>query len=71
MANMEGFGESRYDEPGPSSVIAGARDRMDSARRQLADVDHKVRDFVMEHPIASLVGALAIGYAVGRVLRKL
>ena len=78
MANVEGFsqsgrttGEAGWDEPAAASVIAGARDRLHDARRQLVQVDRKVRDFVVEHPFASLIGALAVGYAVGRVLRRL
>jgi hypothetical protein len=58
-------------EPMGSSMVERARGKVDDARAALADADRKVRGFVLEHPLASLVGALAVGYAVGRLLRKL
>ena len=41
----------------------------EDAREALAEFDERVRTFVAEHPVASVVGALTAGYFVGRLLR--
>ena len=71
MATMD-YGRIETDlEPTGPSVVERAREKIDGARAAMTDADQKVRSFVLEHPFASLVGALAVGYVVGRMLRKL
>ena len=40
-------------------------------RAQFERLDGELRDFVRERPILALLGAVAAGYVVGRVLRRL
>ena len=40
-------------------------------RAQFERLDGELRDFVKERPILALLGAVAAGYVVGRVLRRL
>jgi hypothetical protein len=63
--------ETEFEPMSGPSVVEQARVKIDDARAALSDADRKVRGFVQEHPVATLVGALALGYVVGRVLRKL
>ena len=37
---------------------------------KLARVDTEVRAFVKERPVLALLGAIAAGYLIGRVLRR-
>jgi ElaB/YqjD/DUF883 family membrane-anchored ribosome-binding protein len=37
-------------------------------REGLAEMDQRTRSLVREHPIATVLGAVAIGYVVGRLL---
>jgi hypothetical protein len=71
MANVEFERvETEFEPMGPGAVER-ARMKIEDARAAMSDADRKVRGFVLEHPFVSLVGALAVGYAVGRLLRKL
>lgn len=72
MANLdEGRLQTMDFETSGPSVVEQARGKIEDARAALSDADRKVRGFVQEHPVATLVGALALGYVVGRLLRKL
>ena len=37
---------------------------------QVKEYDVRLREFVEEHPVASIAGAAAIGYMLGRLLRR-
>ncbi|MCB1155424.1 MAG: hypothetical protein H6684_10550 [Deltaproteobacteria bacterium] len=47
-----------------------AQERYAQAQESLAEFDKTARRFIHEHPIASLAGALAAGYFVGRIASK-
>lgn len=44
--------------------------RLDEAKEQLSALNLKVKAFVKENPGTSLLGALALGYVVGRLVSK-
>ena len=44
--------------------------RLDEAKQQLDTVNRKVQAFVRENPGTSLLGALALGFVVGRLVSK-
>lgn len=50
---------------GPRSLM----DREGQMTQELARVDQEVRAFVKERPVLALIGAIAAGYLLGRVLR--
>ncbi|RMG19575.1 MAG: hypothetical protein D6729_04830 [Deltaproteobacteria bacterium] len=52
-------------EPGASLEV-----RLASLREGLAEADRRTRDFVREHPLLSLAGAVAAGYLVGRLFSR-
>ena len=58
-----------------SDVIEPLRAQAEAATDQLkhrfAPVDNWVREMARERPIVALAGAAAIGYLVGRLIRKL
>ena len=69
MQNPEDYGRTAFDDT--PRLTDRARDRVQDVRAKLADADKTVRSFVHEHPFVSLLGALAVGYGVGRILRRL
>jgi len=46
------------------------QDKIGQLREGLSDVDERVRGFVKERPFASVLGALAAGYFIGRLIAK-
>jgi hypothetical protein len=50
---------------------SGAEDINNEMRAQIERLDGELRDFVKERPIMALLGAVAAGYVVGRVMRRL
>lgn len=44
--------------------------RLKEAQAQLATINQKVQAFVKENPGTSLLGALALGYVVGKLVSK-
>jgi hypothetical protein len=62
--------ESGRAERGPRDGAARSRAVAAQTRRDLAAVDHELRAFVRERPLASLLGALAFGYLAGRMLAR-
>jgi len=42
----------------------------DQVEPVLADLDQRARQLVSDHPIATLLGAVAAGYLAGRVLAR-
>jgi len=51
-----------------TSTAAATADRGE-INAQLEHLDQEVRAFVKERPILALLGAVAAGYVVGRILR--
>ncbi len=47
-----------------------AEDVGDDMTVQLARVDSELRRLVKERPVMALLGAVAVGYVVGRILRR-
>lgn len=62
-------------QSGPRSVLNGIEDNiapaMDAARDSLADFNERALAFARERPVACLVGAVAVGFLVGKLASKL
>ena len=54
--------------------LAAAKERLgpklDEAKQQLDALNVKVKGFVKENPCTALLGALAVGFVVGRLVSK-
>ena len=48
----------------------GIEDKLEDLRDGLGSVDERVREFVRDRPFATLIGALATGYFIGRIIAK-
>jgi len=46
------------------------QDKIGQLREGLGDVDVRVRGFVKERPFATVFGALAVGYFLGRLIAR-
>jgi hypothetical protein len=44
--------------------------QIEDARRNLGDLNNKVVKFIREHPGTCLLGALAVGFVVGRIASR-
>ncbi len=44
--------------------------QLDQARRDLSDLNHRTVRFIRENPGTCLIGAVAIGYLVGRIASR-
>ncbi len=64
MEHGSRVGESHQNGPLPGDLQV----RISRLREGLAELDQRTRSMVREHPIASVVGAVALGYVVGRLL---
>lgn len=53
-----------------ATVTAGGK-AADSASDELERIDHDLRAFVKERPVLALLSAIAAGYMIGRVMRRL
>ena len=53
-----------------TDTAAGNEDTREM-RAQIERLDGELRDFVKERPILALLGAVAAGYVIGRVMRRL
>ena len=53
-----------------SEVQAQAAAQIEAAREALGDVDRKVRGFVKENPGLCLLGAVAAGFVIGRIVSR-
>jgi ElaB/YqjD/DUF883 family membrane-anchored ribosome-binding protein len=42
----------------------------DEIERRLLDTDRQVRSFVRENPTATVVGAVALGFLIGRMVTR-
>jgi len=58
----------------PQDPLAAAKERLgprlDEAKQQLDMLNVKVKAFVKENPGTSLLGAMALGFVVGRLVSK-
>lgn len=43
-------------------------DQADAVAERVRDLDLRARDFVREYPTATVVGAVAVGFLIGRLL---
>jgi hypothetical protein len=43
----------------------------DEVQERLQELDQRVRKLCREHPVAMLVGTLAVGFVVGRIVTRL
>jgi ElaB/YqjD/DUF883 family membrane-anchored ribosome-binding protein len=66
---------------GGNGVVNTARDalaralpiddeRLDAVAEQARDLDRRARAFVREHPTATVLSAVALGFLLGRLLRS-
>lgn len=44
--------------------------QIDEARRSLSDLNTRITDFIRERPGACLLGALAVGFVIGRIASR-
>lgn len=44
--------------------------QIDEARHTLSDLNTRVTDFIRERPGACLLGALAVGFVIGRIASR-
>lgn len=56
--------ETHHNGPLPDELQV----QISRVREGLAELDQRTRSVVREHPIASVIGAVAAGYFVGRLL---
>lgn len=72
-----------YQQPmsGGNGVVNTARDvlaralpiddeRIDAVAEQARELDRRARAFVREHPTATVLSAVALGFVLGRLLRS-
>jgi hypothetical protein len=63
-ASSEGAGGSQVDgEP-------ASRPPLDELKDRLEQINERVKGFIKERPVACLVGAVALGYAIARIARR-
>lgn len=46
------------------------RPQIEEAKRRLSTLDDTVTDYIKENPGKCLIGALAVGYLIGKIARK-
>ena len=51
-------------------VGARVRPQIEEAKRRLSSLDENVTDYIKENPGKCLLGALAVGYLIGKIARK-
>lgn len=54
-----------------SAIADQAAEHLDDVREELDAVDKRVRTVVDEYPLASLFGAVAVGYLVARLTSRI
>jgi ElaB/YqjD/DUF883 family membrane-anchored ribosome-binding protein len=45
-------------------------EQLDAVAEQVRDLDRRARAFVREHPTATVLSAVAVGFLLGRLLRS-
>jgi ElaB/YqjD/DUF883 family membrane-anchored ribosome-binding protein len=53
-----------------SRVLPVDDERIDAVAEQARDLDRRARAFVREHPTATVLSAVALGFLLGRLLRS-
>jgi hypothetical protein len=51
-------------------IAADLGPRIEEAKERLREVNERAIAFIKERPVTCIVGALAVGYLIGRVLRR-
>ena len=51
-------------------IHARVAPQLEEARRNLSDLNERVKSFVREHPGTCLIGALAFGFVVGKIAAR-
>ena len=46
------------------------RPQIEEAKKRLSDLDETVTDYIKENPGKCLIGALAVGFLIGKIARK-
>lgn len=73
---MDNHAQSSTDDPIRAARDAAVRflpidpDQVDAVADRVRDLDHRARELVREYPTATVVGAVAIGFVIGRLLRR-
>ena len=49
---------------------ARVRPQVEDARRRLSSMNETVTDYIKENPGRTLLGALAIGFVIGKIARR-
>jgi ElaB/YqjD/DUF883 family membrane-anchored ribosome-binding protein len=73
--------DNQQQTSGGNGVVNSARDvlaralpideeRIDAVAEQARDLDRRARAFVREHPTATVLSAVALGFLLGRLLRS-
>lgn len=55
---------------GPDTYEAPLDARLEEAQRKLLRLDEQVQDFIRTRPVACMLGALALGYVVGKIAAR-
>ena len=74
QAGARETGEAREGETLPEEAAPREDElqvQLSRIREGLAELDRRTRGFVKEHPLISVAGAVAAGYVIGRIGRKL
>lgn len=58
------------DYAGAANLRERGQDTLDDARQKFSDIQAQVIRFIKERPTASLIGAVAAGFIVGRLLSR-
>ncbi|HVZ89809.1 MAG TPA: hypothetical protein VHG72_22805 [Polyangia bacterium] len=45
--------------------------QVEQAKRQLSSWNEALTDYIKENPVRCLLGALAVGYVIGKIARRL
>jgi ElaB/YqjD/DUF883 family membrane-anchored ribosome-binding protein len=51
-------------------IAAGLTPQIDQARERLEAINHQVTSFIKEKPGTCLLGALAVGFLIGRIASR-
>jgi hypothetical protein len=54
-----------------NAIAEQAGERYEQVRGEVGDVDRRLREVVEQYPLASFLGAVAIGYLVARVTSRI
>lgn len=55
---------------GAANLRERGQETLDEARQKFSDIQSQVIRFIKERPTASLIGAVAAGFIVGRLLSR-